>query len=71
VQSRTSGLTVLWGRLRTSDDDLLWIRGVLNSNTDFGKIVVHDHTPVNEPEVLPDGCLRAPLRVLPNCQMII
>jgi len=33
--------------------DLLWIRGeFLNSDTDFGKVVVHGHTPVVQPEVL-------------------
>jgi serine/threonine protein phosphatase 1 len=38
---------------RQSEDDLLWIRGeFLNSKMDFGKIVVHGHTPVAEPEVL-------------------
>lgn len=40
---------------RQSDEDLLWIRGeFLNSTMDFGKIVVHGHTPVKEPEVLPN-----------------
>lgn len=35
--------------------DLLWIRGeFLDSNVDFGKIVVHGHTPVEEPEVKPN-----------------
>jgi hypothetical protein len=34
---------------------LLWIRGeFLNSRADFGKIVVHGHTPVAEPEILPN-----------------
>jgi serine/threonine protein phosphatase 1 len=38
---------------RQSEDDLLWIRDeFLNSRIDFGKIVVHGHTPVEEPEVL-------------------
>ncbi len=37
---------------RQSEDDLLWIRDTfLDSNMDFGKIVVHGHTPVPEPEV--------------------
>ena len=37
------------------DEDLLWIRGeFLSSSMDFGKIVVHGHTPVREPEVLPN-----------------
>jgi serine/threonine protein phosphatase 1 len=38
---------------RQSVDDLLWIRGTfLNSRADFGKTVVHGHTPAEEPEVL-------------------
>jgi serine/threonine protein phosphatase 1 len=38
-----------------SDDDLMWIREeFLFSSADFGKIVVHGHTPVPEPEVLPN-----------------
>jgi len=38
-----------------SEHDLLWIRGeFLQSEADFGKIVVHGHTPVAEPEVLPN-----------------
>lgn len=38
-----------------SEQDLLWIRGeFLNSPVDFGKIVVHGHTPAPEPEVLPN-----------------
>lgn len=40
---------------RQSEDDLLWIRdGFLDSRAEFGKIVVHGHTPVNEPEVWPN-----------------
>ena len=40
---------------RQSEDDLLWIRDdFLGSGTDFGKIVVHGHTPVPEPEALPN-----------------
>jgi len=40
---------------RQNDEDLLWIRGeFLNSKMDFGKIVVHGHTPVKEPEALPN-----------------
>ena len=36
-----------------SADDLLWIRSeFLDSQIDFGKIVVHGHTPVREPQVL-------------------
>ena len=38
---------------RQSDDDLLWIRGeFLTSTIDFGKLVVHGHTPVERPHVL-------------------
>ena len=37
------------------DDDLLWIRDeFLGSKENFGKIVVHGHTPVVEPEILPN-----------------
>jgi len=37
---------------RQSDDDLMWIRHeFLSSAVDFGKIVVHGHTPVDAPEV--------------------
>jgi serine/threonine protein phosphatase 1 len=37
---------------RQSEEDLLWIRDAfLTSREDFGKIVVHGHTPVAEPEV--------------------
>ena len=40
---------------RQSKQDLLWIRDeFLNSRMDFGKIIVHGHTPVEEPEVLPN-----------------
>jgi len=40
---------------RQSDEDLLWIRDeFLRSKLDFGKIVVHGHTPVEAPEVLPN-----------------
>lgn len=35
-------------------EDLLWIREeFMNSNISFGKVVVHGHTPVGSPEVLP------------------
>jgi serine/threonine protein phosphatase 1 len=35
-----------------SEDDLLWIRDeFLNAQIDFGKIVIHGHTPVREPHV--------------------
>jgi serine/threonine protein phosphatase 1 len=38
---------------RQNARDLLWIRDeFLNSPMDFGKRVVHGHTPTNEPEVL-------------------
>jgi diadenosine tetraphosphatase ApaH/serine/threonine PP2A family protein phosphatase len=38
-----------------SEQDLLWIRDeFLASTEDFGKIVVHGHTPIVEPEVLPN-----------------
>jgi serine/threonine protein phosphatase 1 len=37
------------------EEDLLWIRErFLDSNADFGKVVVHGHTPVEEPEILPN-----------------
>ena len=40
---------------RQSEEDLLWIRDeFLNSRADFGKIVVHGHTPAEQPEVLPN-----------------
>src|SRR5262245_16121180 len=38
-----------------SEDDLLWIReDFLSSEDHFGKIVVHGHTPVMEPDVRPN-----------------
>ena len=38
-----------------SERDLMWIRKeFLTSREDFGKIVVHGHTPVPAPEVLPN-----------------
>jgi serine/threonine protein phosphatase 1 len=38
-----------------SSDDLLWIREeFLLSHRDFGKRVIHGHTPMEEPEVLPN-----------------
>jgi serine/threonine protein phosphatase 1 len=38
-----------------SEEDLLWIRApFLESKADFGKIVVHGHTPTEKPEVLPN-----------------
>ena len=37
---------------RQSENDLLWIRDeFLNSTADFGKVVIHGHTPVAEPDV--------------------
>jgi len=40
---------------RQSDEDLLWIRDeFLDSDIDFGKIVVHGHTPTVEPQVRPN-----------------
>ena len=38
-----------------SEDDLLWIReDFLQYEDDFGKVVVHGHTPVLEPDVRPN-----------------
>ena len=40
---------------RQKENDLLWIRGeFLSSDYDFGKIVVHGHTPTREIEVRPN-----------------
>jgi len=40
---------------RQSEEDLLWIRDeFLSSRADFGRIVVHGHTPAEQPEVLPN-----------------
>jgi serine/threonine protein phosphatase 1 len=40
---------------RQREDDLLWIRDeFLGSGMDFGKIVVHGHTPSEEPEIRPN-----------------
>src|ERR1700730_8813008 len=40
---------------RQKEDDLLWIREeFLSSNCDFGKIIVHGHTPVSEIEIKPN-----------------
>jgi serine/threonine protein phosphatase 1 len=40
---------------RQDEHDLLWISGeFLNSDMNFGKVVVHGHTPVEQPEVLPN-----------------
>jgi serine/threonine protein phosphatase 1 len=40
---------------RQSEQDLLWIRDeFLSSRADFGKVVVHGHTPAEAPELLPN-----------------
>jgi serine/threonine protein phosphatase 1 len=40
---------------RQSEADLLWIREeFLSSRADFGRIVVHGHSPAESPEVLPN-----------------
>jgi len=40
---------------RQQAEDLLWIReGFLASKKSFGKIVVHGHTPCEQPEILPN-----------------
>jgi serine/threonine protein phosphatase 1 len=40
---------------RQSGDDLIWIRETfLRSETDFGAVVVHGHTPAPEPEIRPN-----------------
>jgi serine/threonine protein phosphatase 1 len=40
---------------RQKEKDLLWIRAeFLSSTNDFGKIIVHGHTPNNEIEVRPN-----------------
>ena len=40
---------------RQKESDLLWIREeFLSSNDDFGKIIVHGHTPTREIEVGPN-----------------
>lgn len=37
------------------EEDLLWIRDeFLNSRADFGKFIIHGHTPVREPELRPN-----------------
>jgi len=41
--------------LEQREDDLLWIRDeFLDSTADFGKVVVHGHSPALEPELLPN-----------------
>ena len=43
------------GLTEQSEDDLLWIReDFLFSEDSFGKVVVHGHTPVLEPDVQPN-----------------
>jgi serine/threonine protein phosphatase 1 len=40
---------------RQTEADLLWIReDFLNSDIDFGKYVVHGHTPVAAPDIRPN-----------------
>jgi len=40
---------------RQHEDDLLWIRDeFLSSKADFGKVVVHGHTPTEEPDLHPN-----------------
>lgn len=40
---------------RQSPDDMMWIRDLfLDSKADHGKRIVHGHTPVMEPEILPN-----------------
>ena len=40
---------------RQNERDLLWIREeFLNSRSDFGKIIIHGHTPALEVEVEPN-----------------
>jgi len=40
---------------RQAESDLLWIRDeFLSSNEDFGKIVVHGHTPTRNVDVAPN-----------------
>jgi len=38
-----------------TEDDLVWIRKeFITSNKDFGKVIVHGHTPIEQPEILPN-----------------
>ncbi len=47
------------------DQDLLWIRDdFLSSTADYGKIVVHGHTPVEAPECHPNRIVRRYRRLL-------
>ena len=51
---------------RQSDEDLLWIRGeFLDSDADFGKVVVHGHTPAVEPQVRPTASISTPAPLSP------
>jgi serine/threonine protein phosphatase 1 len=65
---------------RQSDEDLLWIRHeFLDADHDFGAVVVHGHTPVPEPSVLPrrvcidTGCFMTgrltALRIAPGVEL--
>jgi serine/threonine protein phosphatase 1 len=37
------------------EEDLLWIRDeFLDSDADFGKVIVHGHTPMAEPQLRPN-----------------
>jgi len=62
--------------------DLIWIRApFLNSSADFGRIVVHGHTPAEAPELLPNrinidtgayfsGCLTALALEGDSCRLL-
>jgi serine/threonine protein phosphatase 1 len=40
---------------KQKEEDLLWIRDeFLSSNKNFGKFIVHGHTPVSQPDVRPN-----------------
>jgi serine/threonine protein phosphatase 1 len=40
---------------RQKEEDLLWIRDeFLSSDKDFGKFIVHGHTPVSKPDIRPN-----------------
>jgi serine/threonine protein phosphatase 1 len=40
---------------KQKEEDLLWIRDeFLTSNKNFGKFIVHGHTPVSEPDIRPN-----------------
>jgi serine/threonine protein phosphatase 1 len=41
--------------LKQKEEDLLWIRDeFLSSNKNFGKFIVHGHTPVSKPDIRPN-----------------